>query len=209
MYCVFIYSIKKPVSSHDLHTSWWRSVKNVNPRHWGCAREGKKYSSICFLNKGPPSLLANRYSISQPLLSQPQLAPHKHEDWCGESSVYFALALKTSNSSESDSCNVCASIGVEETAARASQPWDEALNLSCECREKAVPVSTSADRSLCEPAGAQPSLCLGSRRDQSPGDTRAWACLTKERQTGSECLQGKQILSQNRQHKECVWSHTR
>ncbi len=33
---------------------------------------------VCFLNERPPSLLANRYLISQPLLSQPQLAPHKH-----------------------------------------------------------------------------------------------------------------------------------
>ncbi len=30
-------------------------------------------------NERPPPLLANRYLISQPLLSQPQLAPHKHE----------------------------------------------------------------------------------------------------------------------------------
>ncbi len=77
---------------------------------------------VCLLNECRPSLLANRYSISQPLLSQPQLAPHKHETEVGESSVSLALALTTSNSSESDSFSVCASIGAEETAARASQP---------------------------------------------------------------------------------------
>ncbi len=33
---------------------------------------------VCFMNERPPSLLANRYLISQPLFSQPQLAPHKH-----------------------------------------------------------------------------------------------------------------------------------
>ncbi len=41
--------------------------------------KARSVRQVCFLNERPPSLLANRYSISQPLLSQPQLAPHKHE----------------------------------------------------------------------------------------------------------------------------------
>ncbi len=66
---------------------------------------------------------------------------------------------------------VCASIGAEETAARASQPRDEALNLSGEGRDNAVPVSTSADRSLCEP--------------QELGNA-SLSVLAKERQAGSK-----------------------
>ncbi len=74
---------------------------------WGCAREGKKRSSFLyffflFYNERPPSLMANR-----PLLLQPQQA----RDWGGESSVSVALTLPTSNSSESNSWRVCASIG--------------------------------------------------------------------------------------------------
>ncbi len=41
--------------------------------------KARSVRQVCFLNERPPSLLAKRYSISQPLLSQPQLAPHKHE----------------------------------------------------------------------------------------------------------------------------------
>ncbi len=36
-------------------------------------------SPLCLLNERLPFLLANQYIISQPLLSQPQPAPHKHE----------------------------------------------------------------------------------------------------------------------------------
>ncbi len=125
---------------------------------------------VCLLNKRPPSLLANQYFISQPLMSQPQPAPHKHETEVARP-VPLALALTTSNSSESDSCSVCASIGAEETAARASQPRDEALNMSGEGRDNAVPVSTSADRSLCEP--------------QELGNA-SLSVLAKERQAGSK-----------------------
>ncbi len=41
--------------------------------------KARSVHKVCLLNERPPSLLANRYSISQPLLSQPQLAPQKHE----------------------------------------------------------------------------------------------------------------------------------
>ncbi len=41
--------------------------------------KARNVRQVCLLNEHPPSLLANRYSISQSLLSQPQLAPHKHE----------------------------------------------------------------------------------------------------------------------------------
>ncbi len=84
-----------------------------------------------------------------------------------------ANARTISNSSESDSWSVCASIRVEETAARASQPWDEALKLSGEGRDKAVPVSNSADRFICEPQDC--SLCCASATaGPEPWGTRAW-----------------------------------
>ncbi len=84
-----------------------------------------------------------------------------------------ANARTISNSSESDSWSVCASIRVEETAARASQPWDEALKLSGEGRDKAVPVSNSADRFICEPQDC--SLCCASATvGPEPWGTWAW-----------------------------------
>ncbi len=39
----------------------------------------KSVRQVCLLNEGLPFLLANQYLISQPLSSQPQPAPHKHE----------------------------------------------------------------------------------------------------------------------------------
>ncbi len=41
-------------------------------------KKARSVRQVCFLNERPPSLLANQYLISQLLLSQPQLAPHKH-----------------------------------------------------------------------------------------------------------------------------------
>ncbi len=83
----------------------------------------------------------------------------------GESSLSLALTLTTSNSSESDSCSVCASIGAEET-----QPWDEALNLSSEGRDKAVPVS---NRSLCEHQDCRLRWASAAAGPE-PRGTRAW-----------------------------------
>ncbi len=39
----------------------------------------KSIRQVCLLNERLPFMLANQYIISQPLLSQPQPAPHKHE----------------------------------------------------------------------------------------------------------------------------------
>ncbi len=39
----------------------------------------KSVRQVCLLNERPPFLLANQYLIFQPLSSQPQPAPHKHE----------------------------------------------------------------------------------------------------------------------------------
>ncbi len=39
----------------------------------------KSVRQVCLLNERLPILLANQYIISQPLSSQPQPAPHKHE----------------------------------------------------------------------------------------------------------------------------------
>ncbi len=39
----------------------------------------KSVRRVCLLNERLPFLLANQYLISQPLSSQPQPAPHKHE----------------------------------------------------------------------------------------------------------------------------------
>ncbi len=39
----------------------------------------KSVRQVCFLNEHLPFLLVNQYIISQPLLSQPQPASHKHE----------------------------------------------------------------------------------------------------------------------------------
>ncbi len=78
----------------------------------------KSVRQVCLLNERPPFLLANQYLIFQPLSSQPQPAPHKHETEVANPQYL----LHWQHSSESDSCSVCASIGAEETAARASQP---------------------------------------------------------------------------------------
>ncbi len=68
----------KMIQERDIH----RCRDQEKPAIRGAEVVRKKAGSIrqvCFLNERPPSLLANRYSISQTLLSQPQLAPHKHE----------------------------------------------------------------------------------------------------------------------------------
>ncbi len=39
----------------------------------------KSIGQVCLLNERLPFLLANQYIISQPLLSQPQPGPQKHE----------------------------------------------------------------------------------------------------------------------------------
>ncbi len=138
--------------------------------------------------------------------------------WRILSSLYLALTL-TSNSSESDSWSVCVSIGAEETAARASQPWDEALNLSGEGREKAVSVSNSADRSICEPQDC--SLRWASATaGLEPWGTRAWAPLLwknarRDRSVHKEhiavltasALERWPCTLPNRQHKEPVYPH--
>ncbi len=118
------------------------------------------------------------------------------------------------------SCSVCASIGAEETTARASQPRYEALNLSGEGRDKAVPVSTSADRSICEPqdrslrcasaaAGPEPGECEPERpRKRKPGGIGA-SVREAYRSAYSQCSQALTVraLLPNKQHKECVYPH--
>ncbi len=90
------------------------------------------------------------------------------------------------------------------TAARASQPWDEALNLSGEGIEKTAPVSTSADRSICEPQDR--SLRCAS----AAAGPEAWASLQKnarwDRSVRSWAFTVHALLP-NRQHKECVYPH--
>ncbi len=63
---------KKPVLSHDLGQS--PVIPGIEVVH----ETSRNVRQVCFLNEHPPSLLANQYLISQLLLSQPQLAPHKH-----------------------------------------------------------------------------------------------------------------------------------
>ncbi len=41
--------------------------------------KARSIRQVCLLNEHAPSLLANQYSTSQPLLLQPQPVPHKHE----------------------------------------------------------------------------------------------------------------------------------
>ncbi len=125
---------------------------------------------VCFLNKRPPPLLANRYLISQPLLSQPQLAPHKHE--------------------------------TEVVSPQYTLHW-----------QKEASVSTSTDRSLCEPQDCSLSLCLGSSGTRALGNA-SLSVLAKKFQEGSEHPQLKHTRAltvhaplPNRQHKECVYPH--
>ncbi len=87
------------------------------PRCGGCAREGKKRSSSCLLNERLPFLLANHYIISQPLSSKPQPAPHKHETEVANPQYLLHWQHLIP---QNQSCSVCASIGADETAARAS-----------------------------------------------------------------------------------------
>ncbi len=121
-----------------------------------------------------------------------------------------------SNSSESDSCSVCASIGAEETAVHASQPWNEALNLSGEGRDKAAPVSSSADRSICEPQDC--SLpCASAAAGPEPWGALAWASSrTNTRRDRSvrkgsisQCSQALTVHAPlpNKLHRECVYPH--
>ncbi len=108
-------------------------------------------------------------------------------------------------------------IGLEEPAARASQPWNEALNLSGEGREKAAPVSTSADRSLCEPQDRS-LRCASATAGPEPWGTRARASSRKNARrdrsvrggSTSQCSQpalssADHAFLPNRQHKECVY----
>ncbi len=165
--------------------------KNGNPRTWSCAREGKKHSSsLPFERTSSLSAGQSILNLSTALVTT-STSSSWARDWGGDSSVSLVLALTTSNSSESDNRSVCGSIGAEETTARASQPWGEALNLSGEGRDKAVLISASADRSLCEPQDCS-LRCASSTAGPEPWGMRSPGALAKERQARSRS-QGKHI----------------
>ncbi len=161
----------------------WSPYLSLDPRRLGCARESKKSS----LSAG------QSIDHSQPLLSQPQPA---------QSSV--SLALTASNSSESDSCSVCASIGVEETAVHASQPWYEALNLS-------------GAGSLTDPFANPRTVAYAvpqQQWDQSPGEREperpsesvhrsVCKASISSALSSADCA----CSSPNKQHRECVYLH--
>ncbi len=169
--------------------------------------KARSVRQVCFLNKRPPSLLANRYLISQPLLSQPQLLISMRLRWRVLSILLHWHLLQLIPQNQIVAVSVPRSGWKGGRKCRASQPWDEALNLSGESREKAVPVSTSADRSLCEPqATAEPE----------PWGTHAWVSSRKNgrrdrsvhRGSTSQCSRALSAdLFPNRQHKECVYPH--
>ncbi len=150
---------------------WCLCTIDYNPRRWGCAQEGKKsVRQVCLLNKHPPFLLANQYIISQPLLSQPQPAPHKNETEVAN--PQYLLHWQHLIPQNQIAAEFVPRSGRKNSAARASQPWYKALNLSGEGRDKAVPVSTSADRSICEPQDCS-LRCASAAAGPEPWGTRA------------------------------------
>ncbi len=101
---------KKPVSPME---------KTAIPSIEVVCETARSVRQVCFMNERPPSLLANRYLISQPLFSQPQLAPHKHATEVA--SPQYTLHWHLQHLIPQNG-GVCASIRVEETAVCASQP---------------------------------------------------------------------------------------
>ncbi len=168
------YKLYKKTVSPVISTPRCGDQENGNPRRWGCAREGKKRSSSCLLNERLPFLLANHYIISQQLSSKPQPAPHKHEtDVANPQYLLHWQHLIPQNQ--------IAAVYVLRSVRMKPQrvlPNPEALNPSGEGRDKAVPVSTFADRSVLRTPGPQPSLCLAAAGPE-PWETRAWASSKK------------------------------
>ncbi len=167
--CLCTINSRNPVSP-TISTPRCGDQKMQSPELRLCTRRQEAFILFSFFFERTSSLSADHSTALVTTLTGSSWA----RNWGGESSLYLALALTTSNSSESDSWIAWTSIGAEETAARASQPWDEALNLSSEGRDKAVPVSNSADRSICEPQDCS-LRCASAAVRPEPWGTQTWA----------------------------------
>ncbi len=87
------------------------SIMISTPR-CGCVREGEKCSSSLLFEQ-TSSLSAGQSILNLSTALVTTSTPHKHETEVASPQYIIALALTTTNSSESDSCSVCASIRVE------------------------------------------------------------------------------------------------
>ncbi len=110
---------------------------------------------------------------------------------------------------------------MEETAACASQPLDEALDLLGEGRDKAVPIFNPADRSICKPQDCSlhcASVKVGpepwERKPEHPPCERTpggigVSAREAHRSVHSQCPRALTVHAPlpNRQHKERVYPH--
>ncbi len=147
--------------------------KRQSPALRLCARSVRQ---VCLLNERPPSLLANQYFISQPLMSQPQPAPHKHETEVARP-VPLALALTTSNSSESDSCSVCVPRSGRKKPQRVL-PNPETRHWICQVKAEITRCPSLPP--LTDPfANPRTAAFAVPRQTRKPWGTRAWASSRK------------------------------
>ncbi len=171
---------------------------------------------VCFLNERPPSLLANQYLISQPLLSQPQLAPHKHATEVASPQYTLHWHLQHLNPQ-----NQIAAVSVPRSGGRNRSACFRTLRRGTESvrwrqRKGSARLHLRWQIPLRTP-GLQPSLCLGNSgtralpkrpRERTQGGIGAFAGEA-HRSAQSQCSRALTVhsLLPNRQHKECVYPH--
>ncbi len=99
-------------------------------------------------------------------------------DCGGESAVSSVSTIITSPSSEEDRWSTWPSLWGEETAGRASDPWEGAVDLAGEDRDKDEPVSEPSSKSTCDPHDNS-HRCATTAAGTDPAGSRTWPLSSK------------------------------